>query len=164
MSDRDEIFEAPEDATQMLAESPYLGAWDLNGKPWVLTIRSVKFAKLAGNAVVKKAQQKMLLFFVGAEKGLLCGQKNTKAVILLYGKSTSKWIGQPLEVFPTKDKGEAGGLVDCVRIKPEIPKRKPSAGLPKQPVDQDMRRNQMVQAGELPPDDGQGSDDPDRGA
>lgn len=164
MSDRDQIIEAPDDATKMLPESAYLGAWDLDGKAWVLTIRDVKLAKLANNAVVKKQTgPKMLLYFVGSKKGLLCGAKNTKAVILLYGKSVKKWIGQPVEVYPTTDQGASGGTVDCVRIKPEIPKKKAAAELPNQPMDQDMRRNQMVQAGELPPDDGQGSDDPDAG-
>ena len=150
--------DAPDDATKMLPESDFIGAWDLSGKPCTLVIRDVRFAHLEKNAVVNQAQRKACIFFETGDgkhvaKGLICGATNLKAVIGLYGKRWKAWLGKPLTIFPTECKSQGGQIVACVRVKPEVPRVKPSLVAPEQPMDQDMRRAQMVGAGEVPPDE-----------
>jgi hypothetical protein len=146
-----ELLEAPEDATRMLPESDYLGAWDLNKKPVTLIIRDVKVARLAGNAVVRKAQDKCLVFFSTADgkpvgKGLLCGATNLKSIISLYGKKWKTWIGKPVTIFPTTCGAQGGAIVDCIRVKPEVPKTPAATVEPSEPVDQEMRAKQIEAA------------------
>jgi hypothetical protein len=163
MTDQDRYEDAPEDASRMIPESRYLGAWDLDGKTWVLLVRDVKWATLAKNAAVSKGGKKMLVFFsngkgVPIEKGLLCGSKNTKALIGMYGKKWRGWVGKPVAVYPTTDRGGSGDQVDCVRIKREVPQKPAGDAPPNVPMDQEMRAKQMKAAGELPPQREPGED------
>ena len=147
MTDQDRIEDAPDDATKMLPESRYIGAWDLDGKEWVLLVRDVKVATLARNAAVKNSGRKMLIYFSDGKgkpitKGLLCGAKNTKAMIGLYGKKWKGWVGKPVAIYPTQDT-VAGGMVDCVRIKREAPRKPAGEAMPEVPMDQEMRARQI---------------------
>ena len=139
---------APDDATKMLPESEFLGAWDMEGDI-TLVIRDVQFAHLERNVVVNKAQQKACLFFqtskgVPCTKGLLCGSTNLKVVISLYGKRWKGWVGKPITMYATECQSQGGKMVACVRIRPTAPPRAKAADVePGQPMDQNMRRDQI---------------------
>lgn len=155
--------DAPDDATKMLPESEFIGAWDLSGDT-TLVIRDVKFAHLDRNAVVTKPQTKCCVFFATAkgrplDKGLLCGATNLKSIILVYGKKRKGWNGKPLTIFATECKSQGGQTVPCVRVRPAKPTSAPAQDFSFGPMDQDMRRAQMVGAGELPAPREPGDDD-----
>lgn len=100
--------------------SKYLKARDLAGQEWQLTMTRVEMESMGdGDA-------KPVLYFAGAEKGLVLNRVNSEMIALMYSEETEHWQGQPITIKP--DKTQFGGkIVDCIRVvwkqhpKPAIP-------------------------------------------
>jgi hypothetical protein len=108
---RDEVF-----------PSKYLRAADLQGKAYVATIERAPYETLKG--LDGKENQKIVLYFRGAEKSLPLNATNFDAVCDATGCfDTEDWPGQRIELYPTKTT-MGGKSVDCIRI------RRPSAPRP----------------------------------
>ncbi len=106
--------------------SNYVKASDLNGKPCPLTIRTCVLEELGQGS---DKEQKPVLYFNGAQKGLVLNKTNANAIKDAYGDETGGWEGKPVEVFPTQVQFK-GKLVDGirVRIQPEAqPEPQPEA-------------------------------------
>jgi hypothetical protein len=116
MPRRDEVF-----------PSKYLKAPDLNGQPRDLMIERVPLEHL--KTPDGKEQDRVVLYFRGAKKGLVLNVTNFDAVSAIVGDDNSdNWPGHPVQLYP--DKTHMGGkLVDCIRItapaQRELPKSKP---------------------------------------
>jgi hypothetical protein len=132
----DEIKEAPEDAAAMVA-TPYISAIDLPDKGAIVIIRDVKEITLNGNAVVKTASTKALLYVTNAKgvemKPFIANKTNLRTIIKLYGRKWRQdWLGKPIRIYPTTCI-VSGNETACVRVRNEIPvltSAKPAAPQP----------------------------------
>lgn len=115
----------------MLDPKDTLFAFDLDGKDVTLEIASVVAGELIGEQGRKS--KKPMISFVGTTKKLAANTTNCRAIVALYGSNeTNDWIGKRITLFATTcDFG--GKTVDCLRIRPTIPKpatKDGAAGLP----------------------------------
>ncbi len=93
--------------------SPYVKARDLNGKPCPLTIRTCVLEELGqGNDKEKKP----VLYFNGAQKGLVLNKTNANVIADAYGDDTANWEGKDVEIYPTEVEFK-GKLVDGIRLR-----------------------------------------------
>ena len=79
--------------------SNYVKASDLNGKPCPLTIRTCVLEELGQGS---DKEQKPVLYFNGAQKGLVLNKTNANAIKDAYGDETGGWEGKPVEVYPAR--------------------------------------------------------------
>ncbi len=135
-----------------LFDSQWLGAWDLQGRDAVVTIDKIVGAEITGDG--GKTSKKPLVYFVGKKKPLILNKTNLKALHAMYGTfKAAGLIGKRVTLFATTCRGAAGGTVDCVRIRPTIPKGADTKEALDQPVDPEMRAKQNEQARERQPGD-----------
>ncbi len=106
--------------------SNYVKAADLNGKPRPLTIRTCVMEELGQGS---DKETKPVLYFNGAQKGLVLNKTNTNVIVEAYGKETTDWEGQPVEVYPTQVEFKGKSVEGIrVRIQPEAqPEKEPDA-------------------------------------
>ena len=88
--------------------SNYLKASDLGHREWKLTMSRVEMENLG-------SEMKPVLYFHGAEKGLVLNKTNSEMIVLMYGDETNAWSGQELVVKPDKTSFQ-GKIVDCIRV------------------------------------------------
>lgn len=97
----------------------FLHAVLLQGRDVVVEIARVVGAEVIGEG--GKKSKMPVLFFKDKELPLALNKTNGKTVASMYGKDTSKWVGQKLVLYPTTTtKGKE--VVDCIRVKPSVPK------------------------------------------
>lgn len=82
-----------------LFPSKFLSAGDLGSRRFTLLVRDVRLEKL-GNP----AEDKPVLYFQKAEKGLVLNRTNALAIASAYGDETEGWTGKPVILFATKVK------------------------------------------------------------
>lgn len=109
-----------------LFDKAYIYAYDLEGKDVTVTIERVTGGTLVGTG--GKSNKKPVLFFKGTEKGLAVNITNARVIAALYGGFDSEsWIGKRITLYPTTTTFGAQ-TVDCIRIRPTIPKGKTANG------------------------------------
>lgn len=103
-----------------LFDKEHLGSWDLDGRDVTVTIERV----IQGKAKNKDGEtKKPLIKFRGKEKGLLCNMTNGRTIAAMYGTDVSEWAGKRVTLYPTTT-SVSGQTVDCIRVRPGIPKGK----------------------------------------
>ncbi len=107
--------------------SNYVKAADLGGKPWTMVIRTCVLEDLGQGS---EKERKPILYFNGAQKGLVLNKTNANVVAAAYGDDTAAWQGRPVEVFPTPVEFK-GQMVDGIRLR--VPQAAPQP-LPQQPL------------------------------
>jgi hypothetical protein len=97
----------------------FLEACDLNGQDVVVEIESVSPGKVGrGN----QQKRKPVLSFVGKKKKHAAPVTNGKIIARMYGTDVTQWVGKRITLYPTTC--EFGGeTVDCIRVRPEIPRK-----------------------------------------
>lgn len=91
--------------------SKYLKASDLNDKPFALTMDRVAIEEVG-----KQQDERPVLYFIKAEKGLVLNKTNSNIIAKLYGDDTDSWRGQRIELYPTMvDFG--GEQVEAIRVR-----------------------------------------------
>ena len=128
-----------------MTDNSRIGAWDLlddNGqaRDRVAEIVKVEAETLKGTGKIK-ASRKPVLYFKGTEKSLIAGATICKAISQMYGPNTSAWIGKRVCLYATTT-SSADGEVECVRVRPQIPRGK-AEPVPSRPVDEAMRQRQV---------------------
>lgn len=88
--------------------SNYMKAGDLDGREWKLTMSRVEMENLGSDS-------KPVLYFHGAEKGLVLNKTNTEMIVMMYGDETNEWSGKELVIRPDKTQFQ-GKVVDCIRV------------------------------------------------
>lgn len=119
------------DDYRTMFDAKYIGAWDLPKHDVVLVIDRVEAQQLTNK---KGTNKKPVVYFRGTTsgKGFVLNKTNGRAIAGMYGVHTSKWHGKPIALYATTT--EVGGeTVDCIRVRPQIPKKKPKDELPAQP-------------------------------
>ena len=101
-------------------DNRFLGWWDIPaGKSLVITIDKVARETLDNKKGGKDA--KLIIAIRGHEKGFACNVTNAKAIAGMYGHDTRKWIGKSIALYATTTNA-FGETVECIRVKPTIPK------------------------------------------
>lgn len=125
-----------------LIEKDFMGEYDLGGKEWTLEIREVVQKKVF-NPDNNQTKGKLVLYFKGADKGLISGAENNTTIEGMYGKDFLGWIGKRITIFPTTYKSKKTKQQEpCIRIRARIPEA-PATSLPSglaKPEDVDASR------------------------
>ncbi|MGI9489305.1 MAG: hypothetical protein ACR2RF_26140 [Geminicoccaceae bacterium] len=74
--------------------SKYLKAADLDNRRFTLTMARVEMESINENE-----HPKPVLYFEGAEKGMVLNQTNGMMIASLYGDDTDRWPGQRVELY-----------------------------------------------------------------
>jgi hypothetical protein len=114
--------------------SKFLKASDLQGRQVTIKMDRAEFETISN-------ERKLVLYFIGKEKGMVLNKTNANAIGKLYGDNTDDWHDQPIVLVDAvvDFKGE---MVHALRVMP--PQRqqytKPESGRqpPAQPAPDDM--------------------------
>lgn len=125
-----------------------LGVWDLGDEDCVVTIKTVRPGEVGGQQGRKKSRKPILTF---AEFGvpMVCNVTNAKTIASLHGTDPHAWVGKRIVLYATTTNGVNGEVVDCIRVRPTVPR---GEGKPRErkPLDTDVRERQQRAAGEQP--------------
>lgn len=106
----------------------FIKAADLQGKRVQVTIENVDMEDIGG-------EMKPVVHFKGKDRGLVLNKTNSNAIWGITGsEETDEWTGVAITLYPSKTDFQ-GKRVDCIRVDPAEPSRRPTP-LP-QPVDVD---------------------------
>lgn len=97
--------------------SKYLSAKDLGGRVFQLPISGVQMEEIQDNDGKK---HKPVIFFQGAQKGMILNKTNAESISMVLGDETNDWIGHKLELFVMKVQGP-NGIVDGLRCRVILP-------------------------------------------
>lgn len=119
-----------------MLDRDYMYAFDLAGRDVTLTIDRVKAGVLKGSDG-KTSKKPLCHFKEGKEKKpLALNSTNCKIIAGMYGNDCDAWIGKRVTLYPTTCEA-FGQTVDCIRVRPTIPKTAAAAPEPVQPSDND---------------------------
>ena len=78
--------------------------------------------KIAGASLIDlDNEQKVVLFFVGKQKGLVCNKTNLRILAASFADSeTDHWLGKEIVVYNDPSVMYAGKVVGGVRVKVEV--------------------------------------------
>jgi hypothetical protein len=92
--------------------SKYLRASDLRGTQPIVTIDHVNFEEVG-----RTKDRKLVVYFVGKEKGLVCNKTNGTKIAQLLGESdTDNWHGGKIRLYSTEVEF-SGDTVEAIRVK-----------------------------------------------
>lgn len=111
-----------------LFPSKYLAAADLNGKDLVLTIDSWEI-----DAVGIDEEQRPILHFKNAEKGMVLNRTNADTISAMYGPEVDDWVGKPITIYPTTTR-YGKKTVACIRVREAKLQTPPPSSPPAAPV------------------------------
>lgn len=101
-------------------DSEYLANWDLEDDTTV-EISKVVAGEVGGQHGETKSKRPVI-YFKSARKGMVLNKTNGKIIAGMYGNLTEKWIGKSITLFVTQCEA-FGETVDCIRVRPTVPKR-----------------------------------------
>lgn len=117
--------------------SKYLKSADLQGR-----VINAKIDRVTVEEIGKDKERKLVMYFVGKEKGMALNKTNALTIGEAYGGDTDGWADQPIEIFSMKVEYQ-GRMVDGLRVRiPPPPKRQSAAG-----VQPNARDRQLAPAG-----------------
>jgi hypothetical protein len=100
-------------------DSNYLRVYWLEGKPRIVTITAV--AKLKSSNRTESKEQ-LLITLAEAPKKWAANVTNCSMIESLTGKTDpTEWIGTRIELYQTKTRDPKGQIVDCIRVREELP-------------------------------------------
>lgn len=111
-----------------LFPSKYVKAADLGGKHVTLTIEKLVVEELGHGA---EKENKPVLYFHKATKGLILNRTNAMAVAALYGDESDHWTGKRITIYATRIRA-FGAMQDVIRVKNEIPAQPVPAAQPEE--------------------------------
>ena len=79
-----------------------------------------------GEGTKRKVDKRPIVSLKGKVKTFVLNKTNAKTIAQLYGKDPDGWIGQAISIYPTTTKF-GNETVDCIRVRPQIPQRRPAA-------------------------------------
>lgn len=71
--------------------SNFLKASDLNGREHTLTIAKCLMEEVGDD-------NRLVIYFAGKEKGMVCNKTNANRIALYYGDDTDGWIGKQITI------------------------------------------------------------------
>lgn len=88
----------------------YLAAHDLSGRDVTVQIASVNIEE------VGQGDTKPVVYFQGANKGLVLNKTNAHRIADMYGVETDNWRGKSITLYPSETDFQ-GKTVPCIRIR-----------------------------------------------
>jgi hypothetical protein len=106
---------------KQLINPDFLGAYALpNGDDMTVTIDYVQQEEITGTGGKKEV---CMVAHLVNEKPLILNVTNSKSIHKLYGPFIEDWRGQDITLYASTTK-LAGDIVECLRIRPSVAKRK----------------------------------------
>lgn len=102
--------------------SNYLKATDLQGREVTVTISNVVMEQLGSD-------RRMVIYFQGKEKGMVCNKTNASNIALAHGEDTDNWLGKQVTLFAAWVDFQ-GKSVQGLRVKPATPTPAPRPQAP----------------------------------
>ena len=99
-----------------LYPSKYLKASDLQGREFHLVINNIQVETLGTG---DRAQQKPVIYFQGAQKGMALNRSNADEIANVYGLDTDAWIGKRITLYPSTTRF-ANQVVPCIKVRPHF--------------------------------------------
>lgn len=100
-------------------DSRYLRVFWLSGKPRIVTITAVQSLKSSNK---NESKEQLLISLAEVDKKWAANVTNCTMIEALTGKSDpTEWIGTRLELYPTKTRDPKGAIVDCIRVREQLP-------------------------------------------
>lgn len=109
-----------------LFPSKYVKPADLNGKPVTLIVAKTVVEELGHG---DQKEQKAVVYFEKATKGLVLNRTNAMTIAALYGDETDEWAGKRITIYATRVRA-FGAMQDTIRVKSEVPARPLPAAQP----------------------------------
>jgi hypothetical protein len=106
-------------------EHKVLKAIHLRGRDVTVRIKSIAPGKITG--VGGKSDKMPMVEFEGKDLPLGLNKTNTNTLVALYGSKPSQLVGKLITLYPTTTKGKEGTIVECIRIRPVVPRGKADA-------------------------------------
>lgn len=155
MAEAKTTFSDPPDDMRAFSKRDFLAAWDLEGADRTVKITRLQTATVPGNALVRQGGRLGALFFCGPSgkehaKPLKLNSTNATMITKLHGvsgKGGKNWIGKLIVLYPTKTT-MAGDEVDCIRVRPHLPKGGATTSEIREnvPIDESMSAKQEAAA------------------
>lgn len=102
-----------------LVNLDYIGAYSLDGKDLTVEIVKVELKRVKGEG---GKEEECTVAMLKGQKPFIINRTNAKMITKLYGTPyIEDWAGKKITLYPTTTK-VAGDVVDCLRIRPAIPK------------------------------------------
>lgn len=95
--------------------SKYLKAEDLKGHEVEVTIDGCQLEEFDQDG---RTVKKLVLNFVGKDRGLVLNKTNANRIGEMHGDETDNWGGKRIKLFPDRV-DFAGNIVDAIRVKIE---------------------------------------------
>ena len=102
--------------------SNYIKASDLKGKDINLVIERIGMEDIGGD-------HKPVVYFRGAEKGMVLNKTNGMNIATMYGPETDAWIGKGVTLYPAWVDFQ-GRSVEAVRVRPVAPQEHQAPAAP----------------------------------
>ena len=102
----------------LLFPSKYLKAGDLRGKDVTVTIADIEPRHELKTE--RGSEEKPLMSFRGAKKGLVLNKTNAKTIAKLYGPEVTEWIGKPITLYAAEVPA-FGEVVEAIRVRQKRP-------------------------------------------
>lgn len=107
-------------------DSEYLGNWDLpRDRDCTVIIAKVEPGTLTGQK--GRQAKKAIVYFKGKKKPMAFNVTNAKVVAGMYGNDTRDWVGKAIDLYVTTTDSPQG-QVDCIRVRPRVPRQQPANG------------------------------------
>ncbi len=119
--------------------SKYLKAGDLKGREPTVVIASAEIEKLGDD-------DKLVLYFQGKDKGIVCNRTNADRIAYMYGQNTDAWIGKEIVLY-TEMVNFQGKVTEGIRVKPPAKRNGGNAQISSGPEAKPVRQ-------QAPADDG----------
>lgn len=105
---------------KQLVNTDYIGAYALDGQDMTLTIKMVRHEQITGTNGKKEVCP--VAYFREEQKPMILNRTNMKQITKLYSSPyVEDWEGKKITLYPTTTK-LGGEVVECLRIRPTIPK------------------------------------------
>lgn len=132
-----------------LFDTEFIGVWSLDGSDKTVTITRVEAGSVGGQKG-KKKDKKAIIHFREFREPMACNVTNAKTIAGMYGTDVAKWPGKKITLFPTTT-AFGSEQVECIRIRPTIPRGESSGPQPDRDPPEETRRRQTRAAAKTHP-------------
>jgi len=91
-----------------LYPSKFLKASDLQGRSYKVIIDRTAVEKVGQD-------QKLVVYFKGKQKGMVCNKSNAMMIAGVYSPQTDGWVGKEIKIYPGKTQFN-GQVVDTLKV------------------------------------------------
>lgn len=100
-----------------MMDSEWLRWTDIDGHEPV-----VKISRVVQGKVGFPATKKPVIYFEGKEKPFAANVSCCTVIGSLHGNSPDGWSGKSIKLFVTTTQSKSGETVNCIRVRPVVPK------------------------------------------